>query len=60
MNRTLGGPVVSSVRFRLENRVTNSRLWRRTRPAGSELNERALRYHQAKEAKCGGMGVRKS
>lgn len=38
-SRNWGGPVFSSMRSRPENRVTNSRLCRRTRPPGSELNE---------------------
>ncbi len=37
--RNLGDLVVSSAIFRLEIRVTNSRLRRRTRPSRSELNE---------------------
>jgi hypothetical protein len=41
-------------------RVTNSGLWRRTRPPQSENSERSLRYRQAKVTKRGGTNVRKS
>src|SRR5262245_25071820 len=41
-------------------RVNNSRLRRRTRPPGSEKNERTRRYRQAKATKCGGTDGRKS
>lgn len=50
------GPVVSSVRFRLQNRVTNPRRWRRTRPPESELNACTLRNYHAKVPKCSAMG----
>jgi hypothetical protein len=41
-------------------RVTNSWPQRRTRPLGSENNERTLRYRQAKATKRGGTGGRTS
>ena len=61
MNRTLGGPVVSSANSRLElpgDQLQASAVG--ARPLRSEKSECQPRYHQAKATKRGGRGGRKS